>query len=122
MREIVALLRWHIDVGADEAIADIPTDWTKVAPRAAQQPPSAAPASPHGRTLPPTPAAPAPSPPPPPAPAPPPRPPPPPAGRPRPSRPRSARPPPEPPPGPWRRKPARLKTCAPRWRLSRDAR
>src|SRR3954468_13080345 len=52
MREIVALLRWHIDVGADEAIADIPTDWTKVAPKAAQPSPSAAPPSPQGRTLP----------------------------------------------------------------------
>ena len=53
MREIVALLRWHIDVGADEAIADIPTDWTKVAPRIAQPSPSAAQAAPQGRTLPP---------------------------------------------------------------------
>ena len=47
MREIVALLRWHIDVGADEAIADIPTDWTKVAPSAWRshplRPPSLAP-------------------------------------------------------------------------------
>src|SRR5689334_13391120 len=47
MREIVALLRWHIDVGADEAIADIPTDWTKVA----QPSPAAAPSSSQGRTL-----------------------------------------------------------------------
>src|SRR6187401_2111827 len=53
MREIVALLRWHIDVGADEAIADIPTDWTKVAPRIAQPSPLAAQTSPQGRTLPP---------------------------------------------------------------------
>jgi len=53
MREIVALLRWHIDVGVDEAIADIPTDWTKVAPRVVQPPPSAASAPARGRTLPP---------------------------------------------------------------------
>jgi DNA polymerase len=52
-REIVALLRWHIDVGADEAIADIPTDWTKVAPRVVQPSPSAASAAGRGRTLPP---------------------------------------------------------------------
>src|SRR3954466_3668123 len=52
MRELVALLRWHIDVGADEAIAEIPTDWTKVAPKVAQPSPSAAPSSPQGRTLP----------------------------------------------------------------------
>jgi uracil-DNA glycosylase len=58
MREIVALLRWHIDVGADEAIADIPTDWTKVAPRVAQPSPSAAQTAPQGRTLPPKAAAP----------------------------------------------------------------
>jgi DNA polymerase len=38
MRDIVALLRWHLDVGADEAIGDIPTDWTKVAPRVASAP------------------------------------------------------------------------------------
>ena len=53
MREIVALLRWHIDVGVDEAISDTPTDWTKVAPRVAQPSPSATPASPQGRTPPP---------------------------------------------------------------------
>jgi uracil-DNA glycosylase family 4 len=53
MREIVALLRWHIDVGVDEAISDTPTDWTKVAPRVAQPSPLAAPASPQGRTPPP---------------------------------------------------------------------
>src|SRR4051812_24723425 len=62
MREIVALLRWHIDVGADEAIADIPTDWTKVAPRVAQPSPSAAQPPSQGRTLPPKPGAPAASP------------------------------------------------------------
>lgn len=43
MREIVALLRWHLDVGVDEAIADTPTDWTKVVARAAPAPASAAP-------------------------------------------------------------------------------
>jgi len=53
MREIVALLRWHIDVGADEAIADTPTDWTKVAPRVVQPSPSATSAAARGRTLPP---------------------------------------------------------------------
>jgi DNA polymerase len=35
LRDIVALLRWHIDIGADEAVADTPTDWTKVASRTA---------------------------------------------------------------------------------------
>lgn len=65
MREIVALLRWHLDVGADEAIADTPTDWTKVVARAAPAPAPAAPgqarqlpgagagAGTGGRTLPP---------------------------------------------------------------------
>ena len=56
MREIVALLRWHLDVGADEAIADIPTDWTKVAPRVAASASSAGPArapSGGGRAAPP---------------------------------------------------------------------
>ncbi|WP_158044727.1 uracil-DNA glycosylase [Skermanella pratensis] len=43
MREIVALLRWHLDVGADEAIADTPTDWTKIVARAAPAPAAAAP-------------------------------------------------------------------------------
>ncbi|MGF7208790.1 DNA polymerase [Skermanella aerolata] len=49
MRDIVALLRWHIDVGADEAISDSPTDWTKVAPRVAQPSPASAQPSPQGR-------------------------------------------------------------------------
>jgi uracil-DNA glycosylase family 4 len=62
MREIVALLRWHIDVGADEAISDSPTDWTKVAPRVAQPSPSAAQPPSQGRTLPPKAGAPAASP------------------------------------------------------------
>ena len=63
MREIVALLRWHLDVGVDEAIADTPTDWTKVVARAAPTPAPAAPgqarqlpgagAGTGGRTLPP---------------------------------------------------------------------
>jgi uracil-DNA glycosylase len=34
--ELAALLRWHIDIGADEAIADEPTDWTKATLRNAQ--------------------------------------------------------------------------------------
>ncbi|UEM22809.1 uracil-DNA glycosylase [Skermanella mucosa] len=61
MRDIVALLRWHLDVGVDEAIADIPTDWTKVVARAAPAPAAAAPGQARqgagsgtgGRTLPP---------------------------------------------------------------------
>jgi uracil-DNA glycosylase family 4 len=52
MRDIVALLRWHIDVGADEAISDSPTDWTKVAPRVAQPSPASAQPSPQGRNAP----------------------------------------------------------------------
>ena len=42
LRDIVALLRWHIDIGADEAVADTPTDWTKVAPRTAAPRPAPA--------------------------------------------------------------------------------
>lgn len=34
-RDILAALRWHLDVGADEAIAEIPTDWTTVGARPA---------------------------------------------------------------------------------------
>jgi uracil-DNA glycosylase family 4 len=52
MRDIVALLRWHIDVGADEAISDSPTDWTKVAPRVAQPSPASAQPSSQGRNAP----------------------------------------------------------------------
>jgi uracil-DNA glycosylase len=43
LRDIVALLRWHIDIGADEAVADTPTDWTKVAARTAAPRPAPAP-------------------------------------------------------------------------------
>lgn len=37
--DILALLRWQVEAGADEAVADQPTDWTALKPRAAPQRP-----------------------------------------------------------------------------------
>jgi DNA polymerase len=58
-RDVLALLRWHVEEGCDEAVADQPTDWTQMSVRTAPAtvagraaaparaaPPSAAPASP----------------------------------------------------------------------------
>ncbi|MGQ9365848.1 uracil-DNA glycosylase [Azospirillum sp. A39] len=41
--DILEALRWHLDVGCDEAVADEPTDWTRLAARAAPARPPAAP-------------------------------------------------------------------------------
>jgi DNA polymerase len=43
LNELLALLRWQVEIGADEAIAEVPTDWTKVAAR----PAAPRPAPPH---------------------------------------------------------------------------
>jgi DNA polymerase len=46
----LAALRWQIDIGADEAIAEQPVDWTQARPRPAGEPaPSAPPQRPAGR-------------------------------------------------------------------------
>lgn len=34
--DLAALLQWHIEIGADEAVADEPTDWTRATLRQAQ--------------------------------------------------------------------------------------
>jgi DNA polymerase len=48
--EILALLRWHVEAGADEAVADEPTDWTRVQPRAAAPAPAQTQARPQAHT------------------------------------------------------------------------
>jgi len=46
--DILAALRWHVEIGCDEAIADVPTDWSTLAAR--PQPARAtAPAAPAAR-------------------------------------------------------------------------
>lgn len=49
----VAALRFLLDAGVDETIADSPTDWTSVATRSRAQAAVASPAAEHGRALPP---------------------------------------------------------------------
>lgn len=49
----VAALRFLLDAGVDETIADSPTDWSSVAARSRAQASVASPAAEHGRALPP---------------------------------------------------------------------
>jgi len=46
--DILATLRWHADIGCDEAIGDEPVDWATFAARPAVSRPSAPPAGPGG--------------------------------------------------------------------------
>lgn len=50
--DILAALRWHVEVGCDESIGEIPLDWTTIAARPAPTPaPAAAPRPPVGGDL-----------------------------------------------------------------------
>lgn len=62
LNELAALLRWQIEIGADEAIAEAPTDWTKVTARPAPPRPAAPAASDRPRPATPAPAPPVPAP------------------------------------------------------------
>ena len=44
--DILAALRWHVEVGCDESIGEIPLDWTTIAARPAPTPAAAAPTAP----------------------------------------------------------------------------
>ena len=55
--DILSVLRWHVDVGCDEAVADIPTDWSTLSARPQTAARQSAPARTPGAARPAMPAA-----------------------------------------------------------------